>query len=150
MKTVGNFPDLASARVAQSLLESDGIPSTIPDAAVAGLDWRLGSGLGGVRLQVAAENAEAAAAVLDQSAGVDPAELDRLAEAAEPPSDRDTCPACGSEAIGPEPRKRRAKALTILFPPVLLVTWPFMAFARRSLLCSACGHRWHPPHAPAG
>jgi len=150
LKTVGNFPDLPSAQVAQSRLESEGIPSTIPDAAVAGLDWRLGSGLGGVRLQVAPEHAEAAAALLDQSVGVDPDELDRLAEAAVPGSDRDTCPACGSESIGPVPGKRRAKVMTMLFPPILLVIWPFLAFARRRLLCSTCGHTWHPRHVPAG
>ena len=38
MYTIANFPDLASAQVAQSLLESADIMSVIPDESLAGID----------------------------------------------------------------------------------------------------------------
>jgi len=144
MKTVGNFPDLASARLAQAMLEGEGIPSTIPDEYLAGLDWRMSGALGGVRLQVSPEHAEAAVALLEQGTIVDSAELDRLAVGDDQVSDVEICPSCSSSSIGPARPRRRAKALTMLFFPFLLLAWPFLAAARRKRLCSECGHIWHP------
>src|SRR5258708_1768584 len=109
------------------MLEAEGIPAAIPDQHLAGLDWRMGNALGGIRLQVAPEHAEAATAVLGQAEPVDPSELDRLANATEPPTDKDVCPSCGSRAIAAERSRRRAKALTMLFFPFLLLLWPLLA-----------------------
>lgn len=144
MKTVGNFPDLASARLAQAMLEGEGIPSTIPDEHLAGLDWRMSGALGGVRLQVSPEHAEAAVALLEQGTAVDPEELDRLAVGNDQASDIETCPSCGSSSIGPARPRSRAKALTMLFFPFLLLAWPFLAASRRKRICSACSHTWRP------
>jgi len=143
MKTVGNFPDLVSARLAQAMLEGEGIPSTIPDEHLAGLDWRMSGALGGVRLQVSDEHAEAAAALLEQGTMVDSAELDRLAVGNDQVPDTEICPSCGSSSIGPARPRRRAKALTMLFFPFLLLA-PFLAASRRKQICSACGHTWRP------
>jgi ribosomal protein S27AE len=146
--TVGNYPDLASAQLAQSLLEAEGIPSSIPDQHLAGLDWRLTGGLGGVRLQVAPELAEAAIALLAQTPDFEDSELDQLAEDSAPPSDHDACPSCGSSSVASEASRRRAKALTMLFFPVLLLVWPFLAATTRRLQCSTCGHTWRPTSKP--
>ena len=53
METVGNFPDLASARVVQSLLEAEGIEAQIPDEYFSGVDWQMNTALRGVRVTVA-------------------------------------------------------------------------------------------------
>lgn len=51
MKVVATFPDLAAAEAARSALEARDIPARIPDSNLAGPDWRLGTAIGGVRLQ---------------------------------------------------------------------------------------------------
>lgn len=130
--TVGNFPDLASAKVAQSLLDAEGIESVIPDEYLAGIDWQMGTALHGVRLQVAEEDADEAAAILAKDEEV----LETTAPAAE-----DLCPSCGSEAIGPPRWKHRLKAAT-LFAPWLLLLWPLVAMAGSSMKCRSCGHGW--------
>lgn len=147
--TVGRYPDLASAKLAQSMLEAVGIAATVPDEGMAGLDWRLVPGLGGVRLQVAAEDAEAAAELLAGDHPLDAAGVDEMAGDVAPATDRDACPACGSAAIAPARLRRRAKALTMLFFPVLLVVWPLIALVPRRLVCASCGHRWRPHGAPS-
>ena len=143
MKTVATFPDLASAQLAQAMLEAEDIPAVIPDEHLAGLDWRMGNALGGVRLQVAPEHAEQATALLGQAAPIDQSELVLLAKATEAPTDRDVCPSCGSGAIAAERSTRRAKALTMLFFPALLL-WPLFARRRNRLKCSSCGQAWSP------
>jgi len=39
METIENFPDLASAEVARSVLDAEGIVSVIPEEYLSGLDW---------------------------------------------------------------------------------------------------------------
>lgn len=129
MRTIGNFPDLASAQVAQSLLQAEGITATIPDEFLAGIDWQMSTALQGVRLQVAPEDADDAEALLATLTPTD----------AEPASD--VCPSCGSAAIGPAPWRRRLKGLFMLFPP-LVVLAPLLLFGRHTLVCSACGRSW--------
>ena len=143
MKTVGSFPDLASARMAQAMLEAEGIPSAIPDEHVAGLDGRISETLGGVRLQVPPEHAEAAAILLEQSANIDPAELERLAVGDDQAPEVEKCPTCGSSSVAPV-RSGRAKALAMLFWPVLLLALPFLVASRGKWRCSSCGHAWRP------
>ena len=71
VETVGNYPDLASARVAQSLLKDAGIDADIPDEFVSGVDWGLNSAIHGVRLQVTDEDAEAARMLLAKGKPID-------------------------------------------------------------------------------
>lgn len=130
METVGNFPDLASAQVAQSLLEAEGIAAEIPDEFLCGLAWQYGSALQGVRLRVAPEDAEAARLILE-GGSVDPVE---------PPAEGDLCPACRSPRVG-EPRwKRRIKAGAILFFP-LLIFYPLLLLFSARQECLDCGAR---------
>lgn len=146
--TIGRYPDLASAKLAQSILDAAGIAATVPDEGMAGLDWRLVPGLGGVRLQVAAEDAEAAAELLAVDHPPDATEVDEMAGDAAPATDRDACPACGSAVVAPGRLRRRAKALTMLLFPFLLVVWPLIALVPRRLVCASCGHRWRPRGGP--
>lgn len=134
--TAGNFPDLASAEVAASLLEAAGIDCMIPDQNLAGLGWQLGSAIQGVRLQVEEHDLDAARLIL--------ANLDRAPEEDPSPQPRqpdDCCVRCGSESIGPAKWKNRIKAAAIFFPPLLLA-WPTLATVKPRAECSACGHTW--------
>jgi hypothetical protein len=133
--TVGNYPDVASAEVAASILESAGIECVIPDENVAGIAWQWGSALQGVRLQVAGENLELARIALEEP---EPAPAEAVAR---PPWREDVCVMCGSESIGRPKWKNRLKAISILFPPVLLF-WPLLAAVNSRTQCVSCGYAW--------
>lgn len=135
METVGNFPDLASARVAQSVLEDAGIETEIPDEYLSGVDWQMNTALHGIRIRVAPEDADVARSLLAAD----------TPEPSEATGD-DTCPRCRSEKFGPPTWKKRIKAIAIFFFPVLLLYPVFLAFSAKNE-CYACGHRWTP--APA-
>jgi hypothetical protein len=61
--TIRRFGDMAEALLAQGRLDSAGIESFLADTNIARLEWPLTRGM---RLQVEAENANAALAVLDE------------------------------------------------------------------------------------
>lgn len=130
--TVGNYPDLASAHLAQSVLEAEGIDSVIPDENLAGIDWQMGTALHGVRLQVAAEDADDARALLATLLVED----DAVPDPAEP-----HCPRCGSADIRTARWKHRLKAVT-LFMPILLLIWPIVWLIPLRRTCNPCGNRW--------
>jgi Putative prokaryotic signal transducing protein len=62
--TIRTFGDMAEALLAQGCLNSAGIPCFVADLNMARLDWPLTRGM---RLQVGAEDADAALAVLAES-----------------------------------------------------------------------------------
>jgi hypothetical protein len=130
MVDVANYPDLASAQVAQSLLESADIMSFIPDEAMVGIDWRWATALQGIRLQVSSEDADEARALL---ADLGPIE-------AEPPAaenEDEICPSCGG-VVAEASWKRRWKVISMFFPWMLLL-WPLASITRPALTCRACG-----------
>ena len=149
VETVGNFHDLATAQVAAAALRAEGIDALIPDEYLAGVDWQLGTALHGVRVQVAYEDAEVARALLHRFWTAPAAETPDALVAADPDGDaRDrrarvpgVCPACGSESFGPASWKNRAKAIALVFPPLLLA-WPLLVVCMPSFTCSACGQSW--------
>jgi hypothetical protein len=61
--TIRQFGDQSDALLAQGCLSAAGIESFLTDANIARLEWPLSHGL---RLQVSAEDAETAIAILDQ------------------------------------------------------------------------------------
>lgn len=136
MQTVGNFPDLASAQLAKSLLEAEGIEALIPDEYLAGVDWRMGTAIQGIRLQVGDDDAEEARALLES---VPPVNSNELVPVALDEAD-DRCPRCGSSDTGEPPWKRRLKAATLLFP-LLIFAWPFLTAGNVSA-CRHCGYEW--------
>ncbi|HUF18373.1 MAG TPA: DUF2007 domain-containing protein [Thermoanaerobaculia bacterium] len=145
METIANFPDLASAQLARSLLEAEGIPTSVPDEHLAGIDWRLGTAIQGIRLQVPSDRADEARQLLAATL-VDFQGPDDTRSEVEVEGDRDLCPACGSDHIGPAAWKRRLKAATLLFP-ILLFAWPLLVSGNKELLCLSCGHTWNRQNA---
>ena len=63
--TIRQFGDMAEALLAKGCLESAGIAAFLADANIARLEWPLSRG---VRLQVNADDAEAATTLLEQLA----------------------------------------------------------------------------------
>lgn len=141
MKVIANYPDLSTAEVARSVLEANDIPAWIPDANLAGIDWRLGTALGGVRLQVDDEDAETAAELLS-------AALNAAGEVGTAGLEADeTCPHCSSTHIGPD-EQRRLRVLTLLLFPLVVITLPLLLLNRGRMRCGDCSRTWRP--APAG
>lgn len=135
MKTIATFPDLAAAEMARSILRAEGIPALIPDGQMAGLDWRLGTALGGVRLQVAPEHAEVAARLLDATATAEPP----LDSSESLPDER--CPFCKSTLIGRDDH-RTLRILSLLIFPILVITLPIILLTRGRLRCHNCRRVW--------
>lgn len=73
MVTIRSFPDVMQAWLAKSGLESAGIECYLVDDNMVRLDWGISIVLGGVKLRVKPEDAEAALVFLDQPV---PEELD--------------------------------------------------------------------------
>ena len=138
LTTVGNFPDLFSAQLAQSVLRDRGIATLIPDEYLAGVDWQLGTAIQGIRLQVRTGDAERAASILalaahgPESADEGSAQDDDVPEA---------CPRCQSIVVGPPAWKRRLKVATFLVPPLIFL-WPLFALRGVDRACSSCGLAW--------
>lgn len=66
MVTIRSFPDVMQAWLAKSGLESAGIECSLADDNMVRLDWGISIVLGGVKLRVKPEDAEAALEFLDQ------------------------------------------------------------------------------------
>jgi len=134
LPTVGVYPDLISAQLAQSLLEAEGIDSVIPEENIAGIDWQWSTALQGIRLQVSDEDEESARELLRT----------HVAAAAEAPPTEETsepCPHCGSELMGPGRWLRRAKVLTMSLP-FLIFLWPIVIAMSPKFECLNCGRLW--------
>jgi predicted RNA-binding Zn-ribbon protein involved in translation (DUF1610 family) len=128
--TIRRYRDLSEAIVARSLLESAGIPVYLRDENLVRLDWQVSNFIGGIRLQVEADDESAAVELLNQP--VSPTiELPEGEEFTQP-----KCPACGSTDITFEGASRGA-ALASLY--VLSLPLPS---GRETWSCSACGNHW--------
>ena len=128
--SIRRYRDLSEAIVARSLVESAGIFCFLRDENFARLEWQISNLIGGIRLQVLAEDVEAATELLDQPIpdnfsfeGVDDYQQPR-------------CPKCQSVDISFESSSRKAALVSLyLFAlPVPLGT--------SSWLCNHCECRW--------
>jgi DNA-directed RNA polymerase subunit RPC12/RpoP len=128
---IAAYPDATQAHVAKGLLESEGIEAMLRDEHLVTANWMLSNALGGVRLMVP-QSREAAARRLLQQASRGEFALDDADE--ETPQ----CPHCGARnAVADNPGRRLA------FAALMFLNVP-LPFARTSLRCRLCGHRWTP------
>lgn len=133
MVTVASFTDLATAEVALGMLESEGLPARIPNAQLLGLDFRMSNAVGGIVVQVPAEFESQAREILEGQ----PA-------AAAPDHSGPACPFCGSPESRADRSRKRLLALTLLFPPLVLLAIPAYLLSRGMLECLSCGKYWRP------
>lgn len=64
--TVGVFQFVAEAELMQSSLEDQGIPAYLTNDHIIAMDWLLATAVGGVKVQVAKEDAEAALQLINE------------------------------------------------------------------------------------
>ncbi len=128
--TVARYRDLSEAIVARSLLESAGVWVSLRDENLVRLDWQISNFIGGLRLEVEAEDAAAAIELLGQPVP------EGIGYDEEHVYEQPHCPVCHSLEITFEGASRGA-ALTSLY--VMAVPLPT---GRETWRCEACGARW--------
>jgi len=155
--TVGRYRDLPEALVAQAALWGAGVSCHLANYHLISINWLYSNAVGGMLLQVHAEDADDARLVLAVVKAPLPPE-------SEPMSDwlvtEATCAACGSSEIESVDALRVTGALALLLPRVFLLapTRPmeialgYLLFLltvfvpaeiqRRRWRCARCKHTW--------
>jgi hypothetical protein len=128
--TIRRYRDLSEALVARAVVESAGIYCFLKDENLVRLDWQVSNFIGGIRLQVAATDVEAAETILSQPIP------DRIDIPDQPGFIQPRCPRCTSTDITWERQGRKA-ALASLY----LFSLP-LPRGSESWRCSSCDLRW--------
>jgi hypothetical protein len=128
--TIRRYRDLSEAIVARAVVESAGIFCFLKDENLVRLDWQMSNLIGGIRLQVAAADVEAAEAVLEQPVP----ETITLPDLSS--YDQPHCPKCNSVDISWERQGRKAALLSLY-----LFSLPSPR-GSESWHCNSCGLRW--------
>ncbi len=141
LKTIARFRDVPAAQLAQSRLEADGIQASLLGVNHVSINWLASQAIGGIRLQVPAEEAERARELLQQDRSED---LEGVPEADLPAAQDEICPRCGSDHVHRSQLAHWTKAASMLGGIwFLLLSLPFVWWRYR-LDCSACGFSWEP------
>jgi Putative prokaryotic signal transducing protein len=128
--TIRRYRDLSEAIVARAVIESAGIFCFLKDENLVRLDWQVSNFIGGIRLQVSANDVESAEAILSQPIP------DEIAIPDQPGFLQPRCPRCNSTDIAWERQGRKA-ALASLY----LLSLP-LPRGSESWTCSKCGLKW--------
>ncbi len=129
MVTIAKFRDLPEALLAQGNLNSAGIEAVLLDDNLVRLDWLWSNAVGGIKLQVRAEDAAEATDVLNQPIPEE-FEIEGVGDYRQP-----ECPKCKSLDV----------TFQEIYKPVayasLWVGVP-LPVQRKGWKCRACGHEW--------
>ena len=128
--TLRRYRDLSEAIVVRSLLESAGVSVYLADENLVRLDWQISNFIGGIRLQVDANDEATATAVLEEPIP-DSFSYGGGADFAQP-----HCPVCGSIDITFEGNSRGATLASLY-----LVGLP-LPQGKKTWRCESCGARW--------
>jgi hypothetical protein len=132
VRTIRQYRDQADALLARSVLESAGIPCFLRDENTIRIDWLWSNLMGGMRLQVAEQDVEAAEALLSNPIP------ESIAIAGEPDFNQPRCPKCGSLDISPESLTTKVGATSML-----LLGFPLPSpVTRESWRCQDCRAHW--------
>lgn len=127
MKTVASFSKPEEAHLFRTRLEAAGIPAYVQDEHLVQMDWFYSNVVGGVRVQIADEDVDAAREFLA-------ADLPQPS----PEAEEVCCPKCGSSDTAPDELPRRVAYLA-----VLLLHFPIL-IGRHRWRCGACDHLFRP------
>lgn len=127
--TLRQFRDLPEALLAKGSLESAGIQAYLVDDNMIRLDWFISNLLGGIKLKVRAEDADAASEILDQPI---PEMLDVEGVGN---FDQPKCPQCQSLDVTYEELNKEFSHLTA-YAGVPIPVY------ERGWNCHACGNEW--------
>jgi Putative prokaryotic signal transducing protein len=126
--SIRRFRDLHEALVAKGSLESSGIECFLADDNMIRMDWFISNLLGGIKLAVNQEDAEAAIAILDEPMP-ETLEVDGVGEYQQP-----RCPECRSLDVNFEQLSKIAYPSAWLGLPIPLHD--------KAWTCRSCGHKW--------
>ncbi len=126
------FRDLPGALLAKGFLESAGVETFLVDETTVRMDWLWSNLLGGVKLCVNQEDADAAAQILSQEIP-EKFSVDRAEEFEQP-----RCPQCQSLDIFFEDSDKR-----VAYAGLLFVGFP-ISLQRQRWKCQSCGYIWQP------
>lgn len=130
--TLRQFRDLPEALLAKGSLESAGIEAYLVDDNMIRMDWFISNLLGGIKLKVRAEDAEAATEILNQPTP-ETLDVDGIGNFEQP-----KCPHCQALDISFEELNKPVAYMTAYAGvpvPVYKQGWT----------CHACGHHWEEP-----
>jgi rubredoxin len=132
VKTIATFSKPEEAHLFRTRLEAAGIPAFVQDENLIQMDWLYSNAIGGVRVQIADEDLEAAREFLG-------------ADSPQPCPDAVdvVCPKCGSHDTVPDQLPRR-----IAFLSLLLFSFPLL-FSRHRWRCKSCNHVFRSDSAAA-
>ncbi len=133
-ETVTSYFDLPLAELAKAKLESEGIPCFLLNKHHVGMNWLYSNALGGVKVQVHAENLEKAKEILNADESSTLVEID---DDFPEPEKNDFCRRCGSTNLSYINLSRKAGAF------FLLLSLPLLIFGVR-YKCKDCGHTMKP------
>jgi hypothetical protein len=128
--TIRRYRDLSEAIVARGVVESAGIFCFLKDENLVRLDWQVSNFIGGIRLQVAAEDVEAAKAVLAEPIP------DSIPLPDQPGFEQPRCSRCNSTDISWERQGRKAALISLY-----LFALP-LPRGSESWRCNHCGLQW--------
>jgi hypothetical protein len=134
LMVVQRYRDMGPALIGKSILDSAGVESFLFDDNVLRMDWLMSNAIGGIKLLVPNEDAEAAKALLEQSAP-ESFDWEGVGEYVQP-----KCPKCGSLDVSFEELDRKMAHLGLFLKvpmPVTVKGWT----------CHGCGHAWEPDAA---
>jgi DNA-directed RNA polymerase subunit M/transcription elongation factor TFIIS len=124
------FRDLPEALLAKSFLESAGVESFLIDETTIRMDWLWSNLLGGVKLCVNREDADAAAHILNQEIP------EKFSVEGAEDFEQPRCPQCQSLDISFEESDKR-----VAYAGMLFVGFP-IPLQRRRWKCQSCGYIW--------
>lgn len=133
--TVGTFTGPIEAHLAKGRLEVEGLPAFVVHEHHIWANWSYSQALGGIKVQVIAEDAVRAAMILKAHAE---GEYEAALAHEFPDIDVDRCPACGSGEF----------TSTLAWDMLLLVLCTMGLFGiifpitRDHRRCVACGNKW--------
>ncbi len=127
--TLRQFRDLPEALLAKGSLESAGIQTYLVDDNMIRMDWFISNLLGGIKLKVRAEDAEAANEILNQPIP-EMLEVEGAGQFAQP-----KCPKCESLDVSFGELNKPIAYLTAYAGVPLPVQ-------KRGWTCHACGNEW--------
>ena len=132
VRTIRRYRDQAEALMARSVLESAGIACYLRDENTIRIEWLWSNYMGGIRLQVAESDVEAAEAILSQPI---PA---HIAIEGQADYDQPQCPKCGSLDVSFNNFDAKVGAASIL-----LLGFPLPSPVERDYWhCNHCGTNW--------
>jgi hypothetical protein len=131
--TIRRFRDLPVALLAKGSLDSAGIDAALVDDNIVRMDWLWSDSVGGVKLQVYAEDVATSEEILTQPIP-EHFDVDDLGDYEQP-----RCPKCGSLDINFQEMEPAAYVSIYFFP---------IPLRRRAWSCRACGVEWEDDGAP--